>query len=234
MHLSIFCHLSRQESNRKTQIIQAKCLSFWQLHPAVPGESHVTSRPPESCNPFSVLRVFPLGLLQAGLTCFLSKGRRLSSIVARFIWLHSVLNSQVLLDFWASRPLTEIVPVACREALTLTAWIFVLILSATGDCKWGLTGRPNTEWIYIESSACGSALYLPAQANTGLALLQPLLLTSLWSSDPCDTHVKLMNKLFIPHLNGEDIDFPQGLLVSVSNIINKIKCIGDKCPEHRK
>lgn len=68
---------------------------------------------------------------------------------------------------------------------------------------------------------CGSALYLPAQANTGLVLLQTFLLTSSRSWDHRDAHVTLVNKVFPACMNGQGIDFSGGLLVSKVNSSNQ-------------
>lgn len=45
--------------------------------------------------------------------------------------------------------------------------IFVLTLSVTGDCKWGFTGRPNTEQIYTERSVLWiSSLFTTSSQRT--------------------------------------------------------------------
>lgn len=106
------------------------------------------------------------------ITCFKSKGKCLSIILARFNWLHSALNSssssEVLLDFSMSHPLTEIVAAACREAALRQVESVFLFLSVTGDRKWGSTRKPNTDWIYIEGCTSWFRFYLPPQANTRL------------------------------------------------------------------
>ena len=85
----LFCHSSSYGSHRRNR----PNVIFKQLHPPAQSESQITSRPPERCNPFGVLCVSPLGPSPVSLTCFMSIGRSLCSILARFNWLHSVQSS---------------------------------------------------------------------------------------------------------------------------------------------
>lgn len=90
-----------------------------------------------------------------------------------------------------------------QRSITLTAWIFVLILSVTGGRKWGLTGRPNTEWIYIESSVLWICSLLTSRSRCRTGITADFAPYSR-SGHRFYTHVALMNKLFMPHQKGQD------------------------------
>lgn len=138
---------------------------WWQLHPAASGESHFTLPGHLRDGILSVLfGSFSLVSFQSAFTFFLFSIQRETpeqhpcQVQLAPLSAEEQLDSQVLLDFWASRPLTEIVPAACWEASLRQLGSLFLFFQLLVAISKGLTDI--THWIYIESCVDKLFIYL--------------------------------------------------------------------------